>query len=394
VVLNVPMEEIMSRKWTNDNVVLLKKIYKEKTNGDLEIIFNKKESAILTKMCRLGLCRNEDYNRAWTETEEQYLRDNYFRGDLIKISEALNRTKKAITERAKLLKIKRDLELTRINGHTYFINENFFKTWTDDMVYILGLIWTDGNMGKYDYNFSICQHKKDKYILKNIYKVFCSSQQPYKNENTFNLSICNKVMYNDLKQLGLEPNKSKTIKMPVGLPEQYISSFIRGALDGDGSVDAKRKRLKISTASPKFSEDISYMLDKLGIENTLYNESYVFKSGERIKLADQTEYDTQTDFFNIRVMKKEYLLKLYHLMYDNSTLYLERKKQAFVKMGVEEPDFLVKNKHIMRKIEGANDAGKKIQFEQVKRAKQNGFPAIDHALATGNLYKGYTWRYI
>ena len=384
----------MNRRWTDEEIELLKNIYREKNDEELSIIFNRPISAILTKMCRLGLCRNEDYNRPWNELEEQFLRNNYSNGDLIEVTKILNRTKKSVTERAKILQLKRDPELVRANGHQYNINEDFFKTWSDDMAYILGMIWTDGCMHDEDYKIDITQHKKDKYILTDIYKVLKSNKSPYRSKNTFVLSIFNKIIYNDLKNIGLSQRKSKTVAAPIGLPDKYTASFIRGALDGDGSVSTKGKRIKISTASRQFAEDIGNMLKKLGIENKIYNEPYVFRNGKNIKLCDRTEDDTKTDFFNIRVMKKKDLSKLYHLMYDNAKLYLKRKKQAFIDMGIEEPDFLIKNKHLMRKIEGANDMNEKVYFDQVKLAKQNGFMAIDRALSSGRPYKGYIWKYV
>lgn len=49
------------------------------------------------------------------------------------------------------------------------INQDYFKTWSRNMAYILGLWFADG----YIYNgkiFDITLHKKDKYILKQIAK--------------------------------------------------------------------------------------------------------------------------------------------------------------------------------------------------------------------------------
>ena len=205
----------MNRRWTDEEIELLKNIYREKNDEELSIIFNRTISAILTKMCRLGLCRNEDYNRPWNELEEQFLRNNYSNGDLIEVTKILNRTKKSVTERAKILQLKRDPELVRANGHQYNINEDFFKTWSDDMAYILGMIWTDGCMHDEDYKIDITQHKKDKYILTDIYKVLKSNKSPYRSKNTFVLSIFNKIIYNDLKNIGLSQRKSKTVAAPI-----------------------------------------------------------------------------------------------------------------------------------------------------------------------------------
>jgi len=49
----------------------------------------------------------------------------------------------------------------------YNINQDYFKTWSNNMSYILGFWFANG----YIYNgrmFDITLHKKDKYILKKI----------------------------------------------------------------------------------------------------------------------------------------------------------------------------------------------------------------------------------
>lgn len=370
--------------WSPEQENELILIYNNKTLSELSLYFKRSEIAIRAKALKLKLNRDltrNYYNRKWTDKEEQYLKNNYFGGDLKEIAKKLNRTKKSVIERAKLLKIKRNHELVRLNSRKYTTNEDFFKTWSDDMAYILGLIWTDGCMLDKNYTITITQHKKDKYILDNILKIMGSNNKPYRNENTYNIGIYNKIIYEDLKKLGLEPRKSKTAYMPGGLPDDFIGSFIRGTVDGDGSINSKRNRMKISTASKNFADGLCGLLDKVGIKYKLYNEPYIWNN-------------TKTDFYNIRILKKSELKKLYHLMYDNATLYLRRKKQAFIDMGIETEYFLTKNKHIARKIEGTNlITGEKVQYNQIKDVRQN-FPRIFTALKSRKPYKGYTWKYL
>src|SRR5699024_4372895 len=48
------------------------------------------------------------------------------------------------------------------------VNENFFKTWSHDMAWVLGLFVTDGHMNKYMHQVNFSQ--KDERILKLIAK--------------------------------------------------------------------------------------------------------------------------------------------------------------------------------------------------------------------------------
>lgn len=380
--------------WTQEEETKLKEIYTIKQLSELSQVFNRPETAIRAKALKLGINRDQtkkEYNKGWSIEEEQYLINNYFSGDPNNIARQLNRTRKSITERAKVLKIKRDPEIVRANGHKYSINENYFKVWSDEMAYILGLIWTDGCMLDIDYRIQITQHIKDKYILEDVYKVLESNNTPYKSENTYNISICNKIIYEDLKQLGLEPRKSKTVKIPNNLPDQFISAFIRGTMDGDGSVSIK-KGMKINTASKDFAEGLCKLLDEINIDYKIYNEQYVWDTNSQSnKLKSEwKEKDIKTDFYAIRILKKSELKKIYDLMYKDAKLFLKRKKQSFMDMGIENEDFLIRKG--AKRIEGIDQNNNKIIFNQIKDAKEQ-FPAIYKALKSGEQHKGYTFKY-
>jgi len=71
----------------------------------------------------------------------------------------------------------------------------------------------------------------------------------------------NVKMYNFLTNIGLGPNKSKTIG-PLLIPPAYLADFLRGLIDGDGSIgyfmhpESKKKqfRIRITSASERFLE--------------------------------------------------------------------------------------------------------------------------------------------
>src|SRR5574337_219922 len=99
--------------WTQEEESKLKEIYILKQLSELSQIFNRPETAIRKKALKLGINRDQtkkEYNKGWAGEEEKYLIDNYFNGDPSEIAKHLNRTRKSITERAKILKIKRNTE--------------------------------------------------------------------------------------------------------------------------------------------------------------------------------------------------------------------------------------------------------------------------------------------
>lgn len=63
----------------------------------------------------------------------------------------------------------------------YDINENYFKTWSNNMAYILGFIAADGVIQKENQCVSISQ--KESYILEDIKKELNTNQPLYQNKN-------------------------------------------------------------------------------------------------------------------------------------------------------------------------------------------------------------------
>ena len=319
--------------WTPQEEKDLIRLYKKSKMSDLKEYFNRTERAITRKALNLGIKRIIGFvgvNKIWLEEENLYLKKNYATGNLDEIAKYLNRTKKAITERAKVLKLRRDKEVSRLLGCKYSINSSFFSKWNYDMAYVVGLFCADGNMNGSSKTLSIYLHKDDEYLLYQILEKMESEHKVRRDDNVSILAVNNIHMYNDLLKLGIVPNKSKTLKCP-DIPLQFIPSFIRGVLDGDGSVDSKRKRMKIVSASKDFAYGVSLLLSKIDINHKIYNEPYKWKG--------QT-----TNFYTIRVLRKKDLKKLYDLMYSNISLYLNRKKESFIDMGIEEEDFIVKCK--------------------------------------------------
>ncbi len=125
--------------------------------------------------------------------------------------------------------------------------------------------------------------------------------------NTCNLVLCgNKLVQGAIKQ-GLVPRKTFVIERPP-IEEKYYRHYIRGFFDGDGCAyiqhrDGRNLLLKysIACASIKLKDFFKEQLDKLNIE---YYE----------------------DTLSIYLRKHTDQFKFYHYMYDDSTVYLKRKK--------------------------------------------------------------------
>ena len=158
--------------------------------------------------------------------------------------------------------------------------ENFFKNWSDEMAYVLGLIYTDGNLhirkndSGYEFGVLSFAQKEKELVQKFLELMECNATIRFREkrelDNTtagelYYFSIGNNDLANDLIQLGITPNKSLTISFPE-IPNEYLRHFIRGIFDGDGSVyleSNKSIRVKLLSGSKNFI----YSLNQKLVEN-------------------------------------------------------------------------------------------------------------------------------
>lgn len=216
----------------------------------------------------------------------------------------------------KNIKKNSDEELSKVqsqNARKYHINQDYFKTWSHNMAYILGLWYADGCIygGKM---FDITLHKKDKYLLKRVAEELEYEGQlyDYVDRQAARINFSCKVIYNDIITLGGTERKSLTVEFPE-IPKEYLHDFIRGYFDGDGCVmNLKNDRLNsaFTCGSRKFLESLLTILrEEAGIEGGSFDDSCSsLKFGKR---------DT--------IRLGNYIYK------DNPELFLLRKKQKFFK---------------------------------------------------------------
>lgn len=113
--------------------------------------------------------------------------------------------------------------------------------WSPDLAYVVGLITTDGNLSSDGRHITL--RSNDRPLLDTCRKIL---QKPTvtiaeTHSSGFTTNTCHRVQIGDialyewLRAIGLTPNKSKTIG-PLSIPDEYFRDFLRGHLDGDGSV--------------------------------------------------------------------------------------------------------------------------------------------------------------
>ncbi len=213
-----------------------------------------------------------------------------------------------------------------------FDYEFFDKIDTEAKAYFLGFLWADGNNSGHG-TITLKISSKDEEILK-IFNKEIKSSRPLKSITNIKctdkngilhlckdatlLSLSHKKFANHLSEIGLVKNKTFTLELPKNnfIPEKFISHFIRGYFDGDGSISKrlqkKRKRftftLEISMKNKKIAESISDILYKYGIKNKIRSSGSIYK-------INISTYEDKINF-------KKWL-------YNNSLIFLNRKRQIF-----------------------------------------------------------------
>ena len=205
------------------------------------------------------------------------------------------------------------------------LDESIFdKINTEEKAYWLGFIFADGNISSEGYRFEmnlsivdIDHMEKFREFLKLETEIKVSKN--YGNGNMVcRLSARNVRIWNSLNNLGCTPKKSLTLKFPNindFSNKQFIYDFIRGYCDGDGSLGLYNyKNTKNSQVSMVGTYEFLYKLREfLGISGYIRNKS----------CADYKNNAFELKYTGVNARK------VARLLYENSSIYLERKYKIY-----------------------------------------------------------------
>lgn len=195
------------------------------------------------------------------------------------------------------------------------INKRYFSVWSKNMAYIFGLWCADGNIHKSNggYYFSIKLKKEDEYLLENILCEMGSNHKIYeKQDGSCEICFSSKEIYNDILLLGGKERKSLILEFP-NIPHEYISHFIRGYFDGDGSINKNHTGYFIGTF--EFCNSIKDILDKEGIIISSIKQKH-------------PENGKDNNCYCLNIFKRSEFKKFESFIFknmDESTLFLKRK---------------------------------------------------------------------
>lgn len=191
------------------------------------------------------------------------------------------------------------------------LNEDYFSVIdSHEKAQILGFIYADGCVSENadSYRLSIQIHEKDLAYLERIKSAlgYSGNIRRIKARVSYhvNLTIHSRKLCEDLIRLGVMPRKTFKVEFPKPeqVPEQFISSFILGFFEGDGSI------FKVKTLV------VVNFIGRLNMMEAIHT---------RLKLT--TKIHQRNTTYYITFARKSVVQSFLKYIYSNAAFVLERK---------------------------------------------------------------------
>lgn len=127
------------------------------------------------------------------------------------------------------------------------IRRKWESRWSPELAYVVGLMATDGNLSKDGRHLAL--GSKDQELLETLRDCLSIENSISRTANGkgsyyYRLQWGDRSFYNWLLSIGLVPAKSLRLG-PLVIPDEYFADFVRGCLDGDGSVNVYTDRYNV-----------------------------------------------------------------------------------------------------------------------------------------------------
>lgn len=220
--------------WTDYEIDILKKYYPYGGYKECQKYINKTQSQIKDKARYMGI------KSLWKDTSietRRLIREKYKFLPITDIAKELNLD--VLLVRSVISQYESLDKRAKVVGDNFLLksglNKDFFKHWTPEMAWVLGVITSDGCvMGD-----RLQLNMVDSDVVEKVRDLLApKADVRYTagvNRNQTLFTISNKVLISDLNNLGVHDRKSLNIEPPK-LPNDMVNHYIRGLIDGDGGV--------------------------------------------------------------------------------------------------------------------------------------------------------------
>jgi hypothetical protein len=234
----------------------------------------------------------------------------------------------------------------------YLLNENFFSDIdTEEKAYFLGLLFADGYINERLNMVDLTLHHKDSEILENFVKELYTNDRPLKiiRKNYLRLVINSEKIVADLKKHGCFQKKTFKLEFPTTIENNLIKHFMRGYFDGDGCVTLSKNTLTFSIVG---TENFVVKYKEILIKECLLSDTKL----------DTRHKERNNNIRSIRFGGNIIVNRIYHFLYDNSSISLLRKKNKFIDI-LEKKDYFC-NSNKMRNLNKYHILFEGIEYNQ------------------------------
>lgn len=216
-----------------------------------------------------------------------------------------------------------------VNSQKYSFNHMFFDNIdSEKKAYWLGFMYADGHIVSNQPQLSLTLSSADRgHIVK--FDNDISSNYPIKDYHHHNnhgeinnysrLIISNKHFYNSCINKGLYPRKTEIVSFPSFLTNNLQRHFIRGYIDGDGSITTNGKVGKIA-----------YKIRICGTKNMLTEIHKIFRQNNLLSnptknITLNKRHDNNVDNYDTTYGGNIQTKRILTYLYKDCTVYLDRK---------------------------------------------------------------------
>ena len=273
-----------------------------------------------------------------TIEQKEQIKNLYLSGlNCREISENFGFKRSSVNRVIKLAGIARSARESQLKYH---FNENVFDNIdTEEKAYWLGFLYADGCVETVDkkHHLVLALAKKDRQHIEK-FNNFLQSNYPihdriiktgeFSGKEYSQLILNSPHLVKTLISYGCTPRKSLTLKFPdfsIFKSSNLINHFIRGYFDGDGSVFiSNEKHWRNGTVT----KVIHYRF--IGTEEFLQQVDFL------INLKGCLSHPKRSQAYELAYKRKKKVLPFFKYLYENATIYLNRKRDIFINYIKEE----------------------------------------------------------
>ena len=210
------------------------------------------------------------------------------------------------------------------------INQNYFSVIdSPEKAYWLGFLYADGYVtARHQVGLALSiidiEHvKKFKEAISATHKIHVYESSGYGTTPYAKIIISCPKMVDDLERLGCVQNKTLILKFPTSsqVPPKFIRDFIRGYLDGDGSITKSGKYHPVRLSFCGTKEFLIGLMECLN--------GMISPDSFHVVLDKRHKDDKNT--YQIAINGTRRVQKILHELYDDASVYLDRKYKLYQK---------------------------------------------------------------